>query len=571
MSRNTLIRSTASPGGLENLEKCKVRPGRGRRVTSPADIVASRSPGLGARRQSYATRSWKLVATFVILLSAIPVISRTSWADDHPPPGSYQTTCQSIRVVGTTLNATCTNITGQLVPSSFLANFNQCIGDIHNYNGQLHCNMGSTPPLGPYTETCRFIFTSGTTLAANCRNAGGKWVAQTYLVNFNQCIGDIHNYNGQLHCNMGSTPPPGPYIETCRFIFTSGTTLTANCLNADGQWAAQTSLPDFNHCVGSIVNFNGVLRCSRGEAPSSGSTSGIAVAYKVIALPLLPTHINEAGQVTGTTAEHHSALWSEQAGLRELPLPTGFSNSEATWVNNSGHVTGVVYDSNFSQHRAFLFANGTLTLLPGKQSHAYSISDSGEIAGESLLPGKPTTGPVCWGQKTIRPLGSCCGGSAKDVNEKGEVIADVYDNDGRYHAFLWTLDRGLRPIGPPDRYSSAIAINDQGHVVVQAFSAAYLYKNGILTPVELSSQYPSHPHAINNGNVIVGSFGPSADAERAFIWEESGGFRDLNIHIAAASGWKLESATSINDRGEIVGRGDYKGQDDTGFLLIPER
>ena len=49
------------------------------------------------------------------------------------------------------------------------------------------------------------------------------------------------------------------------------------------------------------------------------------------------------------------------------------------------------------------------------------------------------------------------------------------------------------------------------------------------------------------------------------------GDRDLNSYVAPDSGWTLESATSINDHGEIVGRGDYKGQDDTGFLLIPER
>jgi hypothetical protein len=86
--------------------------------------------------------------------------------------------------------------------------------------------------------------------------------------------------------------------------------------------------------------------------------------------------------------------------------------------------------------------------------------------------------------------------------------------------------------------------------------------------LELSSQYPSQPRAINNCDVIVGSFGPFADSKRAFIWDKSGGFRDLNTRIASDSGRTLESANSINDHGEIVGRGDYKGQDDTGFLLI---
>jgi uncharacterized membrane protein len=297
----------------------------------------------------------------------------------------------------------------------------------------------------------------------------------------------------------------------------------------------------------------------------------IAEHYKVIALPLRPAHINEARQVAGTTAVHRAALWTEQSGLHELPLPAGFYNSEATAVNNSGHVTGVIYDRTFSEHRAFTFANDVLTLLPGQQSHSYNISDSDEVAGESLLPGKTTTGPVFWTRNKIRSLGGCCGGSAKGVSKNGEAIGDVYDENGRYQAFLWTASRGLQPIGPPDRYSSAIAINTQGHVVVQAFSEVFLYAGGSLTRLELSSRYPSQPRAINNCDVIVGSFGPFADAERAFIWEKSRGFRDLNTDIASDSGWKLESATSINDQGEVVGRGDYKGQDDTGFLLIPER
>ena len=252
-------------------------------------------------------------------------------------------------------------------------------------------------------------------------------------------------------------------------------------------------------------------------------------------------------------------------------MPAGFYNAESVALNNSGHATGVVYDRNFSKHQAFSFADGILLLLAGEQSRPYDISDSDQVVGESLLPGKSTTEPVSWTTTTIQPLGSCCGGTAKGINKSGEVIGDVYDKDGRYQAFLWTARGGPQRIGPPDRYSSAIAINAQGHAVLQAFSEVFIYSNGSLTHLDLSSRYPSQPRAINNCDVIVGSFGPFADEERAFVWEKSRGFRDLNTGIASDSGWTLESATSINDHGEIVGRGDYKGQDDAGFLLIPER
>jgi len=305
-----------------------------------------------------------------------------------------------------------------------------------------------------------------------------------------------------------------------------------------------------------------------GQASSAGC---IAEHYKVIALPLQPAHINEARQVAGTTSVHRAATWTEESGLRELPLPQGFYNSEATAVNNSNHVTGVVYDRTFSKRRAFAFADDVLTLLPGQQSRAYNISDSDEVTGESLLPGKTATSPVLWSRGKIQSLGDCCGGSAKGLSKDREAIGDVYDKTGRYQAFLWTESRGLQPFGPPGRYSSAIAITAEGHVLVQVVSEVLLYAGGSLTRLDLSSRFPSQPRAINNCDVIVGSFGPFSDAERAFIWDNKRGFRDLNSDIASDSGWKLESASSINDHGEIVGRGEYKGQDDTGFLLIPER
>ncbi len=304
-----------------------------------------------------------------------------------------------------------------------------------------------------------------------------------------------------------------------------------------------------------------------------GQTNAASCAaghYKVIQLPLRPAHINESGQVAGTTQGHRAALWSKPSGLHEIPLPAGFYNSEAVAVNNSGHIAGVAYDRTFNKHQAFIFADDVLTMLTGEQSRPYDISDSDEVVGESLLPGKKTSDAVSWTKNTIRALGGCCGGAAKSINKAGEAIGDVYDAKGRYQAFLWKENQGIQPIGPPDRYSSAIAINDRGRVVVQAFSEIFLYAEKSLTHLELSPKYPVQPRALNNCDVIVGSFGPFADAERAFVWDRSRAFRDLNDYIASDSGWKLESASSINDRGEIVGRGDYRGQDDTGFLLIPE-
>jgi uncharacterized membrane protein len=291
--------------------------------------------------------------------------------------------------------------------------------------------------------------------------------------------------------------------------------------------------------------------------------------YRVTELPLRPAAINDAGQVAGTTESHRAAVWSRAAGLQELPLPAGYEHAEAVAINSRGHVLGMAYDHSFIKHQAFVFAGNVLRLLPGDQAKVFHINDVDVVAGEALLPGKTKTEPVLWIDGKVRALGACCGGSARSVDTRGDVVGDAYDEQGRYYAFSWSEALGLRAIGPPDRYSSAVAANDQAHVLIQVLSQVFLYSDGSMTRLDLAPKTPSHALAINNCDLVVGSFGPFADADRAFAWNQGGGFQNLNAHIPSDAGWKLEAATGVNNRGQIVGKGDPPGKDESGFLLEP--
>jgi hypothetical protein len=55
------------------------------------------------------------------------------------PGGSYAATCTGVTMVGTTLQAACRRIDGQ-AQQTFLVDVNQCVGDIGNLNGILTCN-----------------------------------------------------------------------------------------------------------------------------------------------------------------------------------------------------------------------------------------------------------------------------------------------------------------------------------------------------------------------------------------------------------------------------------------------
>src|SRR5260370_25137993 len=104
----------------------------------------------------------------------------------------------------TRLIARCLDASGQLGPPTFLQNFNQCIGDIRNDNGALHCNKGTGPPPGSYTQTCRYIYTDGSTLIASCSAAASQLGPPPSFQNFNSCNTDIPNDNVRLHYKKGT-------------------------------------------------------------------------------------------------------------------------------------------------------------------------------------------------------------------------------------------------------------------------------------------------------------------------------------------------------------------------------
>jgi hypothetical protein len=60
----------------------------------------------------------------------------------------------------------------------------------------------------------------------------------------------------------------------------------------------------------------------------------------------------------------------------------------------------------------------------------------------------------------------------------------------------------------------------------------------------------------------------SGNANVAVIWA-GGSIVDLNSVLPVDSGWVLDAAFAINDQGQIVGQGEFHGQPDQSFVLIP--
>jgi probable HAF family extracellular repeat protein len=140
----------------------------------------------------------------------------------------------------------------------------------------------------------------------------------------------------------------------------------------------------------------------------------------------------------------------------------------------------------------------------------------------------------------------------------------------------------MKNLGKLPGYDSsyAFAINDLGQVAgwsdclnCSLSKHATLWsktKGSMLDLGVLPGASDSAALGINNvGQVVGGSFYSATNELHALVWSPSTGMLDLNNLIPANSGWLLQFANAINDKGQIVGQGTLNGQTEA-FLLTPQ-
>lgn len=194
--------------------------------------------------------------------------------------------------------------------------------------------------------------------------------------------------------------------------------------------------------------------------------------------------VNQEGKVVGQArnagTDARAFLWTETAGMTELPMTLGGNCSAASAINRTGLVAGNGRRPDEKTH-AVRFDPGTSALvdlgtLGGDDSFANGINDAGHVVGLSDAADN-TFRPFFWSPQTgmldlfgAGHLGSP-NGAAYDLNAAGEVVG--YGNineDYDSHAFLWTRSAGLvdlnqRILGPPGLVlAGASGINDAGQI-----------------------------------------------------------------------------------------------------------
>jgi probable HAF family extracellular repeat protein len=321
--------------------------------------------------------------------------------------------------------------------------------------------------------------------------------------------------------------------------------------------------------------------CGGGEESSSSSRYSVVAANLINGRSILVGDINNAGHIAGTlftSGTRHAALFAGEHVTDIGTLPGQVENI-AVGINAQGDIVG--HDQT-GRARAFLYRNGVLQELntPAGGTQVSAINDVGQVVG--FAPG----GAFVWHNGVTTPLPTSGAPAAESqpyaINNAGQIVGRVANE-----AALWSngqLQRlGVLARGPGGlAYSTAHAINEQGHIVGSSTTAvlfpyphAFLRANGSMTDLgTLPGDNQSEAFDINSRGEVVGystvmsgGIGSTVYPDRAFLYHE-GQIQDLNSLISPNSGWVLRRAHKINDNGVIIGEGTLNGEFRS-FVLIP--
>lgn len=234
-----------------------------------------------------------------------------------------------------------------------------------------------------------------------------------------------------------------------------------------------------------------------------------------------------------------------------------------------GMAAGVVWTGTGA--RATVWDGEAVRLLDLMDSYALALNDSGAVAG-SALHGTRRSAFVESGD-TVTWIDAGVWSAAYDLNAAGQVAGTLQNSGGRFRAFLWSQAGGLTEIGTLGGTQSwAQAVGSDGAVAGSSTTGSgylhgFVHRGGRMTDLGTLGGVTSAAYDVNGFGEAVGYSYDSLGRSRAFVWR-NGTLFDLNELVSLDSGWSLEAAYGINDRGQIAGTGLWNGVR-TAFVLDP--
>lgn len=323
------------------------------------------------------------------------------------------------------------------------------------------------------------------------------------------------------------------------------------------------------------------------SSPVRGTATiqAIPAAVPANAREVLGGRITSNGLVVGSyrtktfQSELAPQLWSAAQGAIQIPTPQGaLAPPLLSDSNDKGEVVGFYSDSHWMKPFRWSAKDGLKDLTEmGPYGGASAINNRGDIAGFSRpVSLGPEHGVLLRDGKRIelRPVEGYLHSNACGINQKGETVGLTYgaNVDKPSLATVWDISGNPTaiPMLPGATGQTGEAINDKGEAIGTATlpgepAAMFFYSHGQTTRIP-GGGGPSIAHDLNNKGQIVGRTEPATNRVPFAFLYENGKLTNLNDLLPPNSGWYLERAISINDRGEIVGDGSFKGRPHA-FLL----
>ena len=312
--------------------------------------------------------------------------------------------------------------------------------------------------------------------------------------------------------------------------------------------------------------------------------------------------INVRGEVVGdywyNDFKGHAGFVYEPDSCKLIDLGTlGGRFSMATGINDSGLVVGISENKLWENH-GFSYSYGVMQDLGGEEwasFEAWGVNNLGHAAGFLSLAGNSALMFTPGQAPPLRYLPKFDGVNVEKlmaINDADHGVTYQKRSNGDIwgvYYFLsdlpgWHAAYQIQPV-PADprvrgleRGTKPTAINQYGEV---AGIAGITTTHAFFSPsfnkpaIDLGTLDPGNPslnseaRGLNNNGLIVGwSQRTNVAGRTAFLYDGTT-MIDLNTRLIDPTDWQLMEANAINDKGQIVGTGLYKGEQ-VAFLLLPK-
>jgi probable HAF family extracellular repeat protein len=235
---------------------------------------------------------------------------------------------------------------------------------------------------------------------------------------------------------------------------------------------------------------NGVMTALPTLGGNNNGALGVNNRGQVVGLA--ETAIQDPNCVSPQVFDFEAVIWGPEPNqIQTLPLFPGDSAAAAVGINDHGQVVGASGPCQFPPAfgHAVLWQHGTVTdlgSLGGLMGNAgIAINNTGQVVGQSDLPGDTATHAFFWQNGVMTDLGTLPGDAysvAYDINDKGQVVGVSCDVNFNCRAFIWehgvmTDLNILIPPNSPLYLTFGSGINDRGEIT----GSACVLSNGVCT------------------------------------------------------------------------------------------